>query len=106
MFSLFKFILLWRYFTGTACLRAAYRRFGPVFCRSSTGFMELTMKLTNFSDALVSIVLAQSALLVMKGIEKASYYDGVFGVLVGIAVIIIGIISVFRLVKGKLENVI
>lgn len=55
--------------------------------------MEYTMKLTNFADAMVSLVLTQSALLVMKGIAKSSYYDGLFGIIVGFSVIIIGIIS-------------
>lgn len=61
--------------------------------------IDFTMKLTNFADALVSIVLTQSALLVMKGVAKSSYYDGIFGILVGITVIIIGIVSIFKASK-------
>jgi len=68
--------------------------------------IDFTMKLTNFADALVSIALTQSAMLTMQHVEKAAYYDGVFGLIIGITVLIIGCISlIFSIVtKHHLDN--
>lgn len=61
--------------------------------------VDFTLKLANFSDALVSVVLAQSAYFVLKGIAKAAYYDGLFGIIVDTIVMIIGSISLFFTLK-------
>lgn len=63
--------------------------------------IDFTMKLTNFADALVSMVLTQSALLTMKHIEKSAYYDGIFGLIIGSSVLIIGCISLISSIATK-----
>lgn len=71
--------------------------------KGSGQLIDITLKLTNLSDALVSIAITQSALLVMKGVAKSAYYDGLFGILVGVAVTIIGAVSLFSSSKKTLS---
>lgn len=57
------------------------------------GPMDFALKLTNLSDALVSLVLTQSALLVLMHVVRSSYYDGLFGIGAGVVVVVIGLVS-------------
>lgn len=53
--------------------------------------VEYALKLTNFADALFSLGLTQSALLKQYSEVPSVFYDGAFGVILGIAVLGIGV---------------
>lgn len=49
-----------------------------------------SVKMTNLTDALMSLVITQSAVLSIEHREDAYIYDGIYGTIVGIAVACIG----------------
>lgn len=50
-----------------------------------------SVKMTNLTDALMSLVITQSAIMSIEHKEDAYIYDGIYGTLVGIAVAFIGV---------------
>lgn len=101
-------IVAYNYYSVYALAACAFTKLGisinGVISNRKNNPIDFTMKLTNFADALVSIALTQSALLTMQNIENATSYDGVFGLIIGSVVIIIGCISLILSIVTKRQR--
>ncbi|MGG7212699.1 cation transporter [Clostridium nigeriense] len=59
------------------------------------GHSFLSIKLTNFTDGILSLYITQEAILSMKEIDNRWYYNGIVGISLSIIVCIIGFTLIF-----------
>jgi hypothetical protein len=75
--------------------------YGTVNYRHNKNEFIFIAKLTNFVDALYSLVITQCALLYMTETENVSKFNGTFGILMGAVIIVIGFWLILRISKLK-----
>jgi cbb3-type cytochrome oxidase subunit 3 len=75
--------------------------YGTVNYRHNKNEFIFIAKLTNFVDALYSLVITQCALLYMTETENVSKYNGTFGIFMGVIIVVIGIWLILRISNIK-----
>jgi len=81
--------------------------FGVAKFRHDRENVMFSVKMTNLTDALMSLVITQSAVLSIEHREDAYIYDGVYGIFVGVAVACIGVgmLIYVRISKKQVQHI-
>ena len=83
---------VWSIFILAVCtfVKLALSIYGVAKFRHDRDNVMFSVKMTNLTDALMSLVITQSAILSLCNREDAYVYDGIYGALTGIVVTLIG----------------
>ncbi|MFT8593465.1 MAG: hypothetical protein ABF747_07650 [Bifidobacterium sp.] len=69
---------------------------GLILSRRERNPMDSAVRFLAFTDAMLSIVVMQNVLLVSQGISEAGRSSGIFGIVLGVCVVVAGLVMFFR----------
>jgi divalent metal cation (Fe/Co/Zn/Cd) transporter len=82
-------------------IKLGFSIYGTVTFRNNKEELIFSTKLTNFADALFSLVLTACAIFTMKNTENASFYSAAFGIFASNVIFVIGVWLIVHIFKNK-----